>query len=88
MGGLTEQPTPIQADGGIWKPVVIGVAVVVVVVAVIAIVSRKEKKTTALPPGYAANLQIGDLKMSAAEKPSKFPSASCRPLDLIPTQWI
>jgi len=67
MGGLTEQPTPIQAEGGIWKPVVIGVAVVVVVVAVIAIVSRKEKKTTALPPGYAANLQIGDLKMSAAE---------------------
>src|SRR5690348_9139075 len=67
MGGLTEQPTPIQVDGGIWKPVVIGVAVVVVVVAVIAIVSRKEKKTTALPPGYAANLQIGDLKRSAAE---------------------
>jgi hypothetical protein len=68
MGGLTQQPTPVQAEeSGIWKPIAIGVAIVVVVLAAITIISRQEKKNAAPPPEYAARLQISNLKLSAAE---------------------
>ena len=66
MDGLTQQ-TRAEEGSGIWKPVIIGVAVVVIVVGVIAIISRQEKKVPAPPPEYAAKLQISNLKMSAAE---------------------
>jgi len=68
MGGLIE-PSPLterERDSNL-RPILLGVALVVVVVGVIAVLTRgsPRSKTTAHP--YAANLQLSDLKMSAAE---------------------
>ena len=67
MGGLIE-PQPAQQDESrIWTFVGLGVAIVVIVVAVLAVLGRSGRTTPQLPPAYAANLRLTDLKMSAAE---------------------
>ena len=68
MGGFIE-PSPLtekERDSNL-RPILLGVALVVVVVGVIALLTRGSPRSTAVPHPYAANLQLSDLKMSAAE---------------------
>jgi hypothetical protein len=67
MGGLI-QPAPVGEEReSIWRPVLIGVALVVVVVGIVVLVLREQPKGPSIPPSYAANLKVSDMKMSAAE---------------------
>lgn len=67
MGGLI-QPSPVAEErDSMWRPVLIGVAIVVVIVGVIVLVLRQEPRTISVPATYAPNLKISDLKMSAAQ---------------------
>jgi hypothetical protein len=69
MGGLTQPlPTPgAEEHDSVWRPVLIGVAIVVVVVGIIVFALREPPKAPPGPVPYAASLKISDLKMSAAE---------------------
>jgi len=67
MGGLIQQTSQTEDRNSLWKPVLIGLALVLVVVGVATLILRKPPKTTAPPDPYAAKLVISDLKMSAAE---------------------
>jgi hypothetical protein len=66
MGGLI-QPSPVAEERGQWRPVLIGVVIVVVVVGAIVLVLKEAPKGPKVPPSYASNLKISNLKMSAAE---------------------
>ncbi|HLW84616.1 MAG TPA: hypothetical protein VKR60_05325 [Candidatus Sulfotelmatobacter sp.] len=68
MGGLT-QPSPVtEEQDSSWKIIALAVAVVLVLAIVVALLLRTEPKAASgLPPAYAANLKLSDLKMSAAE---------------------
>ena len=61
------QPTPVAEERALWRPVLIGVAVVVVVVGAVVLGLREAPKGPKGPPPYATLLKISDLKMSAAE---------------------
>ena len=52
-----------------WIPIAVGAAIVVVIVALLVVFGGHPQPATAEPPqpAYAANLQISDLKLSAAE---------------------
>ena len=67
MGGLI-QPTRVD-DGADSSRRTIGIAVVVVMViaVVVAVLLRTPPKSASGPPAYAANLELSDFKMSAAE---------------------
>ena len=78
MGGFIQQPPFSQQRESNWQPILAGVGIVVVVVAVIALLLRTQPKTATPPHPYAANLQLSDLKMSAAEN---FVGASVSYLD-------
>ena len=65
--GVFSQPH-IEPEGRGWVPLVIGAAAIVLVLAGILVFGRP--KTPPPPPAidpYAENLQIGELKLSAAE---------------------
>ena len=67
MGGLI-QPSPVSEErDSNWRPIAVGVGLVVVVVAIAALLLRTPPKAAAPPHPYAANIQLSDLKMSAAE---------------------
>ena len=67
MAGLIE-PSPVAEErDSIWRPVLIGVALVVVVVGLIVLALRERPRVPTEPPPYAASLKISNLKMSAAE---------------------
>jgi hypothetical protein len=67
MGGLIQpSPTSTERESN-WLPVLLGIALVVVVVGLIALFTRSQPKIPAAPHPYAANLQLSNLKMSAAE---------------------
>jgi hypothetical protein len=66
MGGLI-QPSPTGERESNWLPVLLGIALVVVIVGLIAYFSRSQPKPAAVPHPYASNLELSDLKMSAAE---------------------
>ena len=68
MGGLIE-PSPLtekERDSNL-RPILLGVALVIIVVGAIALLTRGNPKGAATPHPYAANLNLSDLKMSAAE---------------------
>jgi hypothetical protein len=67
MGSVFSQPQ-IEPEGRRWVPVAIGAAAIVLVLVGIFVFGRP-KEPLAPPPisPYAENLQIGDLKLSAAE---------------------
>jgi hypothetical protein len=67
MAGLIEPSTTTEERESIWRPVLIGVALVVVVVGVIVLVLRERPKGPSIPASYAPNLKVSDMKMSAAE---------------------
>ena len=67
MGGLIQQTSPTEDQSSLWKPVLIGLALVVVVVGVATLLLRKPPKGAVPPDPYAASLVLSDLKMSAAE---------------------
>ena len=78
MGGLIQpSPTTTPSEPN-WKPIAVGVASVVLVVGIIAFLLRSQPKGATAPHPYAANLQISDLRMSAAEN---FVGASVTYLD-------
>jgi hypothetical protein len=66
MGGLTQQAPADERDSH-WKVVAGGIVIVLAVVAVIALVGRSTRPVPASPPAYASELQISDLRISAAE---------------------
>ena len=68
MGGLIE-PSPLteQPRESNMRPILLGLALVVVVITVIILLSRGSPKGPAVPPPYASNVKLSDLKMSAAE---------------------
>jgi hypothetical protein len=68
MGGLIE-PSPLtneERDSN-RLPIVVGLALVVFVVGLAVFLLRSKPKVATPPPAYAANVQISDLKTSAAE---------------------
>jgi len=67
MEGLIQPSGAAEERDSIWRPVLIGVALVVVVVGLLVLVLRKPVKAPPGPDPYAPNLKISDLKMSAAE---------------------
>ena len=67
MAGLMEPSPAVEERDSIWRPVLIGVALVVVVVGLIVLILRERPREPSGPPPYAANLKISNLKMSAAE---------------------
>jgi hypothetical protein len=67
MAGLIEPSRVAEERDSIWRPVLIGVALVVVVVGLIVLALRERPRTPTGPPPYANNLKISNLKMSAAE---------------------
>src|SRR5262249_1234894 len=78
MGGFIE-PSPVsqQRDSN-WAPIVIGIAAVVIAIGILAWLSRGQPKNATNPHPYAANIKLGELKMSAAEN---FVGASVTYLD-------
>ncbi len=68
MGGLIE-PSPLDTEGRESKllPMLVGLGVVVVVVGLAVLLLREKPKVVTPPPAYAANVNISDLKTSAAE---------------------
>ncbi len=50
-----------------WTPIVVGLVLVILVVAGIAILGRNRQTTTTEVHPYAANLKMGDIKLSAAD---------------------
>ena len=67
MGGLVQPPAVTEDRDSMWRPILIGVAIVVVIVGVIVLVLREEPRTVNIPASYAPNLKLSDLKMSAAQ---------------------
>jgi hypothetical protein len=67
MGGLTQQ-SPVTEERDSSRKIALAVAVMFGLAVVVALLLRTEPKTASgLPPAYAANLKLSDLKMSAAE---------------------
>lgn len=69
MGGLLQpNATPTSgAEDSSLRPILIGIVIVAVVVGILVLILRSEKKPSAEPPAYAANLKFSDLKTSAAQ---------------------
>jgi hypothetical protein len=68
MGGLTQQSPVTEERDSSRRIIFLAVAVVLVVAVVVSLLLRTEPKAASgLPPAYAANLKLSDLKMSAAE---------------------
>ncbi len=67
MGGLIQpSPVPDESDSS-RRIIVIAIAAVILVVVIVAFLLRTPPKKNSGPPAYASNLQLSDLKMSAAE---------------------
>jgi hypothetical protein len=67
MGGLI-QPSPVSDEpDSSRRIIVIAIAAVILVVVIVAILLRTPPKKNSGPPAYASNLQLSNLKMSAAE---------------------
>lgn len=66
MGGLIQQPPTEERDSS-RRIIFVAVAVVLLLAVIVAVLLRTEPKSAAGPPPYAANLQLSDFKMSAAE---------------------
>jgi hypothetical protein len=68
MGGLIE-PSPLteQKDESSLRPVLIAIVLIAVLVGVLALLSVGKRKGPVQPHPYAANVQLSNLKMSAAE---------------------
>jgi len=67
MGSVFSQPH-FEPEGRSWVPLAVGAAVIIAVVLAIFFFGRPRPQTG--PPAiaqYAENLQVGDLKLSAAE---------------------
>lgn len=58
---------PKQEESRNWVPMIVGLVLVILVVAGIAIVGRNNAKNANAPDPYASKLQMGDIKLSAAE---------------------
>jgi len=67
MGGLIEQSPLSEERESLWRPILIGVVLVVAVVGIVALLLRSTPKPPSIPPAYAANLKISDVKMSVAQ---------------------
>jgi hypothetical protein len=67
MGSVFSQPN-LEPERRSWVPIAIGAAVIVLVIGAVLILGRPTPQTgpAAIAP-YAENLQVGDLKLSAAE---------------------
>src|SRR5512140_1439309 len=67
MGSVFSQPH-FEPEGRRWVPLAIGAVAVVVVIGAVLILGRPAPQSgpAAVAP-YAENLQVGDLKLSAAE---------------------
>ncbi len=50
-----------------WTPMIVGLVLVILIVAGIAIVGRNRQSGPAPADPYAANLKVGDMKLSAAD---------------------
>jgi hypothetical protein len=67
MGGFIE-PSPVTTpDESIARPILFGIAAVVVVALLIAYAMRAKPKAPAQIPPYVANVQLSNIKMSAAQ---------------------
>src|SRR5438105_13399767 len=78
MGGLLQPHIPGAERESNLRPILAGLALVAVVVGIIALLLRSQPKPATAPHPYAANLQLSDMKMSAAEN---FVGASVSYLD-------
>jgi hypothetical protein len=58
---------PKQEESRNWVPMIVGLVLVVLVVAGIAIVGRNGGNNANAPDPYASKLQMGDIKLSAAD---------------------
>ncbi len=77
--GSVFAPPPVEEEGRRWLPLAIGAAIIAVVIAAILIFGRPAKQAPAAAADpYSENLQIGELKLSAAEN---FVGASVNYLD-------
>jgi len=65
MGGLIQQPAEGRETS--WRAIGIGVGLVVAVIAGLVLVSRPDQRGARHLHPYAANVQLSELKMSAAE---------------------
>ncbi len=67
MGSLI-QPTPVAEEpDSSRRTIVIAVVAVIAIAIAAALLLRSQPKSVSGPPPYAANLKLGDFKMSAAE---------------------
>ena len=68
MGGLIE-PSPLteQEKESSLRPVLIAIVLVAVLIGILALLSVGKRNGRAQPHPYAANVQLSNLKMSAAE---------------------
>ena len=68
MGSGLIQSSPVAAehDSG-RKAIVIAILVVVAIAVIIAVLLRQPPRQQSVPPAYASNLQLTDLKMSQAQ---------------------
>jgi hypothetical protein len=67
MGGLI-QPSPVEQEQDTSRrAILIAIAVVIAIALIAAFLLRSRPSVTPAPPPYAANLKIGDLKMSQAQ---------------------
>lgn len=78
MGGLIQPTSTTEQSESNWRPILVGVGLVIVIVGVIALLLRETPKHTKPPHPYAANIQLSDIKISAAEN---FVGASVTYLD-------
>lgn len=60
-------PAQPKAQERNWTPFIVGLGAVVMVVAIIVVVTRTKRETALQPNPYAANVQLSNPKMSAAE---------------------
>ncbi len=67
MGGFIEPSPPTEQQESHARPVLIGVVLVVALISGLALLSLGKHKGQAPPHPYAANLQLSNIKMSAAE---------------------
>jgi hypothetical protein len=67
MGGLNSQSPVTEASDSSRRTILVAVVAVMAVMVAIALLLREAPRRPSAPPPYAANLNLSDFKMSAAE---------------------
>ncbi len=60
-------PHELKEEPRNWTPMIVGLVLVVLIIAAFAIIGRDRETGSAAADPYAANLKVGDMKLSAAD---------------------